>query len=143
MFCSYIPNCLSSVTSQVEFKIMHHLFCDQHKMELASFPFDEYMELHFEKFILSIIEISPITWSLFGIYILWIYLRYYFLIAMTSCLQNSFSAGKSFLMWWLKRKQRLLDLQFATLCLAASLLSLVSSCFGCLGQSISCISFWI
>jgi len=86
MFCSFIPNCLSSVTSQVEFKIMHHLFCDQHKMELASFPFDEYMELHFEKFILSIIEISPITWSLFGIYILWIYLRYYFLIAMTSCL---------------------------------------------------------
>jgi len=72
---SYVPKFLSPVTWQVEFKIIHHLFCDKHKMELTSFPFDEYMELQFEKFILEIIEISPITWSLFGVYLLWIYLR--------------------------------------------------------------------
>jgi len=70
-----MPSFLSVVTWQMEFKIFSHLFFDKFKIDSNSFPFDEYMELQFEKLILSIIEISPFTWSLFGAYLLWLYLR--------------------------------------------------------------------
>mmetsp|Transcript_8952 Transcript_8952/g.12245 ORF Transcript_8952/g.12245 Transcript_8952/m.12245 type:complete len:898 (+) Transcript_8952:81-2774(+) len=71
----YIPSCLSAATSRVEFKMFHHIFCQKYQFKLTSFPFDEYMELQFEKFILDSIEISPASWCLFGVLLFLQYFR--------------------------------------------------------------------
>mmetsp|Transcript_27115 Transcript_27115/g.37251 ORF Transcript_27115/g.37251 Transcript_27115/m.37251 type:complete len:729 (-) Transcript_27115:253-2439(-) len=94
---SYMPKSLSMVTWQVEFKIFHHMFFDKYKIDPNSIPFDEYIELQFEKFILEIIEISPSTWSLFGVYMLWLYLRHLVPLMVVEKHEDVYKYANSFL----------------------------------------------
>lgn len=57
---------LSGNLEGAEFRIFQHLFCERFQLQLSSFSFDEYMEFQFEKFILNLIELSPLSWMSFA-----------------------------------------------------------------------------
>eukprot|EP01034_Spumella_vulgaris_P022121 gene22121-28226_t len=69
------PPFLNSLVSQLEFRIFHNVFCEMFNMHTSAVAFDEYMSLVGEKYIHSVIRISPLNWTLFGCLALLDYLR--------------------------------------------------------------------
>lgn len=61
-YMSWIP--LSTINSQMEFRIFHHIFCEQFMIQRSEFAFDEYVHRIFEKFLLRIIGMHEIDWFL-------------------------------------------------------------------------------
>ena len=80
VFSARISNTLimyySGLQARVEFRIFQNIFCEQFHLPTNSFSFDEYMELQFEKLIIDLIEITPLTWIVFGIAFLVLWLRF-------------------------------------------------------------------
>ena len=52
------------IHTELEFRVLHEIFCDQYKILRGSFAFDLYVERVYEKFLLDIITIRPIDWFL-------------------------------------------------------------------------------
>jgi hypothetical protein len=48
---------------ELEFKIIHELFCVQFRIKRFSIPFDVYVERIFEKYLLETITIAPMDWA--------------------------------------------------------------------------------
>lgn len=48
--------------AELEFKIIHELFCVQWRIKRFSIPFDVYVERVFEKYLLETITIAPMDW---------------------------------------------------------------------------------
>ena len=64
-FSTRIPTVVNPTLHRIEFKILHHIFCEMFKLKKSSFAYDEYVELVFEKFILRLIHTDPVHWLLF------------------------------------------------------------------------------
>ncbi len=60
-----VPKELNNSVAEMEFRILHSVFCDMFKIQRTAFAFDEYVEIVFEKFVLSIIQIRIVSWVLF------------------------------------------------------------------------------
>ena len=50
------------IEAEMEFRILHEIFCDQYKIIRGSFEFDQYVQIVFEKLLLFIISIRAIDW---------------------------------------------------------------------------------
>jgi hypothetical protein len=61
--------------SELEFKVLHELFCVQWRIKRFSIPFDVYVERVFEKYLLETITIAPTDWGVVCLLALGNYLR--------------------------------------------------------------------
>jgi hypothetical protein len=53
---------MNTVIAEMEFRILHDLFCENYGIQRMAFSFDEYVRLVFEKFVLSIIQMHILGW---------------------------------------------------------------------------------
>eukprot|EP01035_Chromulina_nebulosa_P022509 gene22509-29149_t len=81
----WIPSFANPTLHRIEFKILHHVFCEMFKLKISSFAYDEYVELVFEKFILRLIHTDPVHWLLFFALLLLEWGRSKMQITLTSC----------------------------------------------------------
>lgn len=47
---------------EVEFRILHRIFCDAYSIKDDAIDFDQYMILNHEKYLLGLVTISPLSW---------------------------------------------------------------------------------
>jgi len=52
----------SSIISQLEFRLIHEIFCEEYNIQSYAFQFDLYVHKLLEKFLLDTIEIRPVDW---------------------------------------------------------------------------------
>lgn len=55
----------SQLMQEIEFRIIHDIFCDHYNVQRKAFAFDEYVSLIYERFVLNIIELRLIHWFAF------------------------------------------------------------------------------
>ena len=53
-----------NILGELEFRIFHEIFCDQHHFQRFVFAFDVYVERVFERYLLEILTIQPLDWFL-------------------------------------------------------------------------------
>ena len=70
-----LPTAFSALTSQLEFRIFHNIFCEMFNIHTAAIAFDEYVNCVAEKYVFSIIKISPVSWCVFGLIAVFDYAR--------------------------------------------------------------------
>jgi hypothetical protein len=52
----------SIIVSELEFRVMHCIFCDNYGIQKDAFKFDEYVQVVFEKLLVNVINIKPLDW---------------------------------------------------------------------------------
>ncbi len=57
---SFLP--ISSLNSQMEFRIFHSIFCENYNIKRDAFAFDQYVYRIFEKYLLKILDIDSRNW---------------------------------------------------------------------------------
>lgn len=82
---------LSSINSQMEFRIFHAIFCEHYMIQRSAFAFDEYVHRVFEKLLLRIISMHEIDWFIICIMALLNWARVEFKLDVNECLR---AAGK-------------------------------------------------
>lgn len=55
---------LSRINSEMEFRIYHHIFCQEYRISPSALKFDEYMQKTIENLLLRLIEIRAKDWAL-------------------------------------------------------------------------------
>jgi hypothetical protein len=55
----------SRLIAEIEFQIIHDIFCDHYFVQRKAFAFDEYTSLVYEKFVEHIIELRLEHWTVF------------------------------------------------------------------------------
>ena len=60
---------LSSVHSELEFRLYHSIFCEQHNVQKDAFAFDAYVQRVYEKFLLDLMRIEWLDWVIIIVFI--------------------------------------------------------------------------
>jgi len=55
---------------EMEFRILHLIFCEQYNIRCDDFAFDEYVERIFEKYLLETITIQPMDWFIVLVFVM-------------------------------------------------------------------------
>lgn len=53
---------ISVATAKIEFRIMHNIFCEQYHIHRDAFPFDDYIRVSWEQYLINLVEIGPHLW---------------------------------------------------------------------------------
>lgn len=74
---------------QMEFRILHHIFCEEYKIKENACPFDKYSEMCYEKYLISVLTISPSNWCFIIVWVLLNLLRQKLHIEIYECDHHS------------------------------------------------------
>ena len=78
---------LSSINSQMEFRIFHAIFSEHYMIQRSAFAFDEYVHRIFEKFLLRVISMHEIDWFIICLMALVNWARLQFKLDVNDCLR--------------------------------------------------------
>ena len=53
---------ISFATFKMEFRIMHNIFCEQYHVDRDALPFDDYVRVSWEQYLIKLVEIGPHLW---------------------------------------------------------------------------------
>lgn len=53
------------VITEMEFRVFQSIFCETFNLRRSAFSFDQYVQIVFEKYVVSILKIRPINWIIF------------------------------------------------------------------------------
>jgi len=56
---------LSSIRSEIEFRVFHDVFCEHYHIGVNEFAFDEYIQRIYEEILMDIVELQPVDWAIF------------------------------------------------------------------------------
>ena len=53
------------VVTEMEFRVFQSIFCETFNLRKSAFSFDQYVQIVFEKYVVSIVKIRAVNWILF------------------------------------------------------------------------------
>lgn len=77
----------TGICSQMEIRILHNVFCEVYSIQRKALAFDEYVKRCYEKYLLSLVTISPISWAVICSFLILNFIRFAF--TFISCLLTS------------------------------------------------------
>lgn len=78
----------SKLIAEIEFQMMHDIFCEHYSVQRKAFAFDEYASLIYERFVHEIIELRTEHWAVFIALLMFIWLPHKTMTGLAGCHDN-------------------------------------------------------
>ena len=88
----------NKISSTMEFRIFRNVFCELYNINKSAVAFDDYMKLCWEKYLVELARIRPLSWFFVGVILALNYLRLLFNIQANENVKATFAIAGCFIL---------------------------------------------